>query len=306
MLKNLICYDTKITSLDISDCPYLVDAYLHSDPYEEDGIMYYEPLDGDTFKGWQLLVPVGTKIIYDAPERISGNIALNWKNFPNGGFLQFILAMGFDADGDGTLSATELEKVRSLSLNDLDVESLEGIEYFTSLTRLSCHYCRLGTLDLRRNHALEYVYCDACSLPSLDVYGLEHLETLVCSRNKLTQLDLTGCDALEYLDCSGNQITVIDLTPCPSLIEDNILCSYTTTLITDAVTLPGDLERIEAETFTGIDAQAISIGKNCGSIGSRAFADCTNLKLLRLPKGVEMAGDALSGCPEGLVIMTFE
>ena len=60
--------------------------------------------------------------------------------------------------------------------------------------------------------------------------------------------------------------------------------------------LPGDLTAIDDEAFMGTDAAVVSIPAGVTEIGSRAFADCPNLKHINLPEGAVIAGDAFDGC----------
>ena len=62
--------------------------------------------------------------------------------------------------------------------------------------------------------------------------------------------------------------------------------------------LPDSLTEIGAEAFTGVAAEVVIIPASCTSIGSRAFADCKNLKYIVLPLGADItpANDAFEGC----------
>ncbi len=67
--------------------------------------------------------------------------------------------------------------------------------------------------------------------------------------------------------------------------------------------LPASLTAIEAEAFCGDDSiEAVLISSGCASIGSRAFADCVNLRYVRVPASVtSIADDAFEGCGQVIV-----
>ena len=62
------------------------------------------------------------------------------------------------------------------------------------------------------------------------------------------------------------------------------------------------MTEIEAEAFSGIAAEAVIIPEGCLTIGSKAFADCPNLKYAQIPANTSYAEDAFDGCREGLWI----
>ena len=64
----------------------------------------------------------------------------------------------------------------------------------------------------------------------------------------------------------------------------------------DAWILPADLKVIDAEAFANLDVQQVVIPNGTTTIGSRAFADCTNLKVIFIPDSVtDIAEDAFEG-----------
>ena len=68
--------------------------------------------------------------------------------------------------------------------------------------------------------------------------------------------------------------------------------------VRDVVTLilPAGLTEIGEEAFAGSACEAVIAPESCGYIGSRAFADCPNLRYVRLPASAEIAPDAFEGC----------
>jgi len=65
----------------------------------------------------------------------------------------------------------------------------------------------------------------------------------------------------------------------------------------NTLTLPAAIKEVEAEAFMNVSAQVIIVPNGCVTIGSRAFANCTNLRYVILPSTLEtLADDAFAGC----------
>ena len=109
-----------------------------------------------------------------------------------------------DTNRDGEIQVSEAQAVKSLVLGYFSgsphmsyvLQSVAGIENFTNVTYLDCHYNKLT---------------------SLDVSGMPQLQTLKCSENKLTSLNVSGLTNLKYLDFSYNDMTSFDATGLTNL-----------------------------------------------------------------------------------------
>ena len=77
------------------------------------------------------------------------------------------------------------------------------------------------------------------------------------------------------------------------------------TNLTKTAVLPSALTALQANAMAGTVFEAVDLsGTKCGSIGSKAFLNCKQLKLVRLPAGaVTIADDAFDGCEPGLFIV---
>jgi len=158
--------------------------------------------------GMILFVSVGM-IICNCPildVRADERIPINAQTFPDSVFREYIVD-NFDKNSDGYLSISERKttndyiyvrsnKVQTISVQNKNIESLAGIEYFTDLVNLYCSQNKITELDLSKNIKLEKLYCD---------------------RNKLTNLDISNNVYLSTLSCYGNQIDRIDVSECPCL-----------------------------------------------------------------------------------------
>ena len=60
--------------------------------------------------------------------------------------------------------------------------------------------------------------------------------------------------------------------------------------------LPANLTVIEDEAFAGTVMNAVIVPDGCTAIGSRAFANCSELVFVSVPKGTVIAADAFEGC----------
>ena len=144
--------------------------------------------------------------------------------------------IGWTANPDGTVSLDEnnrMEIIRNggpfLDLQNKNITSLAGIEYFTDLEHLDCSGNQLTALDVTKLTSLMFLVCNDNQLTALDVTGLTSLTDLVCNDNQLTALDVTGLTSLTTLICAGNQLTALDVTGLTNLMSlhcnDNQLVS---------------------------------------------------------------------------------
>ncbi len=155
-------------------------------------------------------------IAANAAEVASESVEINEANFPDAKFRQFV-AENFDTDGDGALSAEEIEAVTEIKVSNMGISDLTGIEHFTALESLHCASNQLTSLDLSNNPALEVLYCSATNLTTLDLSYNAKLKELRCEYNNLTSLNVNNNPALEILGCGDNQLTSIDLSSNPAL-----------------------------------------------------------------------------------------
>lgn len=128
------------------------------------------------------------------------------------------------ANPDGTVSLDEYNRmeiimnwVTLLDLQNKNITSLAGIEYFTDLETLDCMGNQLTTLDVTKLTKLKFLVCNDNQLTALDVTGLTSLKNLFCSDNQLTTLDVTGLTSLTYLECNGNQLVSLDVSTLEEL-----------------------------------------------------------------------------------------
>ena len=144
-------------------------------------------------------------------------------------FAKELQKQGIIADAEH-ITPEDMEKIAAIT--ELDVSgtedapgaltSLQGIEYFESLTFLKCDSNQLTSLDVSANTALTFLMCNSNQLTSLDVSANTALTYLYCHSNQLTKLDVSANTALTYLSCSSNSLTSLDVSRNTALM--NLSC----------------------------------------------------------------------------------
>ena len=123
------------------------------------------------------------------------------------------------ANPDGTVSLDEYNRMQIimnggtfLFLQNKNITSLAGIEYFTNLETLDCMGNQLTTLDVTKLTNLTTLICSGNQLTALDVTKLTNLTDLECNDNQLVSLNVSTLKELKILWCHGNKMTALDIT----------------------------------------------------------------------------------------------
>lgn len=243
-LVSLICNNNRLTELNIAANRYLKTLYCQNNDIEE--IIIWDGFE--TAK--QSDIHKDDKAVY-----VSGNSPIA---IPDPVFKTYLIE-NYDGNGDGEISRNEALSVTSITVYTENITSLQGLEYFTNLTDLSCriHYnswnqdgkmtlngnpvnhSHLSELDLSKNINLRYLSCDGNSISKLDLSHNLHLQSVICRLNNIEELIISKNVSLTYLDCSHNQLTTLDMSNNKALesleCEDNQIkaldVSYNTILI---------------------------------------------------------------------------
>lgn len=136
---------------------------------------------------------------------------INEVNFPDTNFRNYIVSK-FDTNSDEVLSTEEIESVTKISVGEMDISSLKGIEYFVNVKELYCYKNKLTSLDVSKNTALEELHCYNNELTQLNLSENINLDNLICHTNYLTQLDLKNNTKLTVVDCDKNKIAELDVS----------------------------------------------------------------------------------------------
>ena len=134
-------------------------------------------------------------------------------------FAKELQKQGIIADAEH-ITPEDMEKIAAITSLDVSgtedapgaLTSLQGIEYFESLTELYCDYNQLTSLDVSRNTALMELDCYNNQLPELDVSANTKLWLLICSSNSMETLNVGANTALTYLYCDYNELTTLDVS----------------------------------------------------------------------------------------------
>lgn len=184
-----------------------------------------------------------------------GDIEINATNFPDATFKTYVAT--FDTDSSGSLSQAEIAAVTEIEVRRQNINSLKGIEYFTSLEELECSGNYLEELDVSALTRLKTLECsDNPLIESLDVsynkelvklYCENHfrqgslsrlifgenntvLDDLICSNNRLQELDIRHLTALERLICDDNALTSLDTSKNSKIAQLDIKNNQLTSL----------------------------------------------------------------------------
>ena len=202
----------------------------------------------------------------------------NTNTFPDEAFWSYLLKY-VDKNRNGTLSQEERYAVETINVNDMNIRSLKGIEFFPNLTKLKCSENQLTELDVSQNKKLVYLDCVGNQLTELDVSQNKKLKELHCSANQLTELDVRSNTALERLFCQKNQLTSLDVSQNTNLVR--LSCSDNkidinieeTSRTFDLSTLPG-FDVSKATNWKGGTVNGSILTVDDGATEVTYFYDC--------------------------------
>jgi len=143
------------------------------------------------------------------------DVEINETNFPDTNFRNWVLNQTYGKDS--VLTNSEIAGIRSITVWNVGISSLKGIEFFTAITLLNCKTNQLTSLDVSKCTALEYLDCGFNKLTSLDISGCRLLDHLYCYENQLTEIDVSGHTALFQLNCYRNRLTSLNVSGCTTL-----------------------------------------------------------------------------------------
>lgn len=151
-----------------------------------------------------------------------GYVEVNEETFPDPVFREYVIRNVLRSKLGYVTDVTRIYVQLTKSLQQTELTSLKGIEYFTNLKDLRCiakkQRIQLTEIDVTKNLALERLYCDGNQLSALDVSKNTALKYLSCASNYLTALDVTRNSALRSLQCTNNQLTTLDVSKNTELL----------------------------------------------------------------------------------------
>ena len=171
-------------------------------------------------RGWYVFTSDGTNTtLVNVPKAVQ----INSMNFPDANFRNYV-SKEIDKDCDDILSPEELMKTLSINVNNKEIASLKGIEYFINLEKLQCNGNNLTELDISKNTYLTLLSCDRNQLTSIDLSHNLMLKQFAILNNQLTNIDLSHNTALKSIHVGNNQLMSLDLSHNPLL--ESLHCSY--------------------------------------------------------------------------------
>ncbi len=227
-----------------------------------------------------------------------GPVYLDDRIVPDDTFREYLLKQ-FDKDHNGILYPAERYAVTEIDVNDKNITSLKGIEFFPNLKKLNCGHNRLTSLDVSKNTVLQELVCWENQLTSLDVSQNTALQELECFENKLTSLDVSQNPALQKLDCWDNRLTSLDVSQNTKLTALYFDTNQITSLQADNCT---NLTVI----FTGGNKYKVEVYKKTRILDPSILPGNFDISRVRNLKGATQNADGTLTVQEGVGKVTYE
>lgn len=248
-----------------------------------------------------------------------GPVYITDANVPDKTFREYLLKQ-FDKDGNGVLTPAERYAVTEIDVNDKNITSLKGIEFFPNLKKLNCGHNRLTSLDVSENTVLQELVCWENQLTSLDVSQNTALQELACFENKLTSLDVRQNPALQKLSCWDNRLTELDVSKNTELTY--LDCSYNrlteldvsqNTKLTELYFVSNKITSLQADNctnltviFTGSNKYKVEVYKKTRILDPDILPGNFDISRVRNLKGATQNADGTLTVQEGGGKVTYE
>ena len=248
-----------------------------------------------------------------------GPVYITDANVPDKTFREYLLKQ-FDKDGNGVLTPAERYAVTEIDVNDKNITSLKGIEFFPNLKKLNCGHNRLTSLDVSKNTVLQELVCWENQLTSLDVSQNTALQELECFENKLTSLDVSQNPALQKLDCWDNRLTSLDVSKNTELTY--LDCGYNrlteldvsqNTKLTELYFVSNKITSLQADNctnltviFTGSNKYKVEVYRTTRILDPSILPGNFDISRVRNLKGATQNADGTLTVQEGGGKVTYE
>ncbi|MEC4005740.1 T9SS type A sorting domain-containing protein [Flavobacterium sp. SUN052] len=117
-----------------------------------------------------------------------------------------------DTNNNGFIEQSEALQVGLLNVSFGSITDLGGIEYFTNLKTLICHFNSISYLNIATLTHLIGLRCDVNNLTTINLNGNIVFESLQCNNNNITSIDFNGVPNLKSVNCKNNQISSLDFS----------------------------------------------------------------------------------------------
>ena len=133
------------------------------------------------------------------------------ENFPDPLFRSAVEKFMGVESGMGFTPEQASQRKGILDCSNKKIQSFEGLQYFTNLTKLDCSNCYLQQINFPDNLHLNELDCSNNKFSELDVSMLLDLTNLNCTHNELENLDLANNQKLSTVDCNNNRLKHLTL-----------------------------------------------------------------------------------------------
>lgn len=134
------------------------------------------------------------------------NISITDPNFEN-----YLIAKGYDDVLDGYVKKENVKNINGLDLDNLNINSLQGIEGFSSLTWIYFRNNNIQNVNFSQNINLKKIVGENNALTNITLPQNNKIETLLLAHNQLTQLNISTQLNLTYFSAGNNNLTEINV-----------------------------------------------------------------------------------------------
>lgn len=229
--------------------------------------------------------------------------SVDYIDIPDVNFKAFLVSK-YDLDGNEEIDEDEAARASyKMDCSGLNIQSLEGLEYFTGVTMLYFGNNNVSYFNASLNPGLTVLSCDNNPLTSLDLTyntALYILSAKNCE-NLTSIIGLAGSKTIEVVYLDGSGITSVDLTGCTSLSTlsisgceslSNLGLSGTTNLQDLTLQNLSSLSEFSASNASSLYSMTVT---GCSNLGKLDVSNCTSLLMLTVTDNGIYDID-LSGC----------
>ena len=179
--------------------------------------LYFDaPLEAGKYYYYKIVVHIEGEEDRESKTEVETDVVeINTDTFPDEVWRGYVTE-NVDKDNSGGLNRSELGT--SISLTNLDVKNMKGIEWFT-ISRLNISGAKnLSSLDLSKNANMIQVEIKNCDLTSLSGFNFgPNTKSLTLSNNKLVNVTISEPVSLQSLDVRNNPITSLNVSALSNL-----------------------------------------------------------------------------------------
>lgn len=209
-LKSLDCYQTGITSLDVSNNKNLTELTCS----DNSNLTNINVSGASSLTNFKCHNNKGLKTL-----DVSKNTSLQTLWCMNTGITNLDVSNNenleilncYNCSNLATINISGARALKVLACMNTGVTKLD-LKQNLNLIDFRCDGTKITDLDISHNSQLTHFTCNDTSITNLDVSANKKLKYLGCSRTGITSLDVTHNLMLEILDCNKTGITSLDVS----------------------------------------------------------------------------------------------